>query len=370
MKRIQEVKDLKGKRVLLRSTLNVPIKNGKILNDFRLRSSLQTIKFLKDAEAKVVLVGHIGRGSESLLPVFEYFKNQIPTISFTREVLGEKTTSAIENMNDGDVIMLENLRMNDGEVINSDEFAKELSTLADIYVNDSFSVSHREHASVVGVPKYLESFIGILFQQEIEELSEALKPVSPSLCILGGAKFETKEPLIKKLVNIYDQVFIAGALANDFFKAKGFNIGKSLSSDIDIKELVQNEKIIIPFDVTVLNNTEVFIKRPNEVLDDDNIVDAGPETIRKLKEVVDGSQFILWNGPLGEYEKGFGRHTQVLAKIIADSSAETLVGGGDTNAAIEDLGLEDKFSFISTGGGAMLQFLLDGTLVGIEALRD
>ena len=372
MKDIRKAKDLKGKRVLLRSTLNVPIKDGKIVNDFRLRSSLKTINFLKEAGAKVILIGHIGRdGSMSMLPVYEYFKDYIP-VSFTGEVLGEKTSFLVNSMNDGDVVMLENLRSDEREIINDDEFVKELSELGDIYVNDAFSTSHREHASVVGLPKYLESFAGILFQEEVNELSDALNPVSPSLCILGGAKFSTKEPLIKKLSNIYDKVFVSGALAHDFFKSKGFNIGVSLSSDtgIDIEELIKSEKIMIPTDVTVENKDGVFIKKPSEVLGDDNIVDSGPETLEKLKEIIKDFNFVLWNGPLGEYEKGFTKPTEGLAQILAQSSAKTLIGGGDTIAAIEHLGLDDKFDFISTGGGAMLKFLLDGTLVGIEALKD
>jgi phosphoglycerate kinase len=371
MKKVQDIKNLKGKKVFLRSTLNVPIKEGKIVNDFRLENSIKTINFLRESGAKVILAGHIGRDAGSLLPVYKYFKEYFP-ISFIGEVLGEETTSIIEQMNDGDIVMLENLRTDDREVSNDDGFAKELASLADVYVNDAFSVSHREHASVVGLPKYLDSFAGILFQEEVKELSEALNPPAPSLCILGGAKFQTKEPLIKKLVNIYDKVFISGALANDFFKEKGFNIGKSLSSDIctDIEELVKNEKIMIPIDVTVENKDGVFIKKPNEVEDGDNIADAGSETVKKLEQLAGDFKFVLWNGPLGEYERGFVKPTEALTLALSKSPAKTLIGGGDTIAATEHLGLEDKFDFISTGGGAMLKFLLDGTLVGIEALKD
>ena len=217
LKSIQDVKDIKGKRVLLRATLNVPIRDGKIINDFRLRNSLKTINFLREAGAKTILIGHIGRDETmSLLPVYEYLKVHIP-ISFEGEILGEKTNIKIEQMNNGDVVLLENLRKHDGEIINNNEFARELASLADIYVNDAFSVSHREHTSIVGLPKYLESYAGLLFQKETEELSDALNPISPSLCILGGAKFATKEPLIEKLINIYDKVFISGALVHDFF---------------------------------------------------------------------------------------------------------------------------------------------------------
>ena len=372
LKNIQDVKDLKGKKVLLRATLNVPVNIGEILNDYRLRRSLETIKYLQESGAKIILTGHLGRdGQMSVYPIYEYFKKHFP-ISFTKEVLGENTKLEIEKMNNGGIVLLENLRAHEGEKINDDNFAKDLASLADIYVNDAFSVSHREQASIVGLPKYLESFIGILFQEEMKELSGALNPPSPSLCILGGAKFKTKEPLIEKLINIYDKVFISGALAHDFFKTKGFNIGVSLSSDtgVDIRGLVKNEKIMIPIDVTVQNKDGVFIKKPSEVESDDNIADAGPETAKLLKKLVQDFNFILWNGPLGEYEHGFIKPTEVLARAIAESPAKTLIGGGDTIAAVEHLELDDKFSFVSTGGGAMLEFLLDGTLVGIEALKN
>lgn len=372
MKKIQDIKSLKGKKILLRSTLNAPIKDGRIINDFRLRRASDTINFLRKEGARVILTGHIGKdGAISLYPVCEYFKKYF-SIFFTKEVLGDKTKNATENMNDGDVVLLENLRSHHGELANEDDFAKHLAALADYYVNDDFAVSHREHASIVGLPKHIKSFAGILFQKEADELSSALNPVSPSLCILGGAKFKTKVPLIEKFIKIYDKVFVSGALAHDFFKVQGFNIGKSLSSDIgvDVSALASNKKIAIPSDVTVKNKNGVFIKKPNEVSDDDNIVDAGPETVEYLSRLANDFKFVLWNGPLGEYENGFIRHTEELARAIAESPARTLVGGGDTIASTGHLGLEDKFSFVSTAGGAMLQFLMDGTLVGIEALEN
>lgn len=371
MKSIINEKNLKGRKILLRSTLDVSIKDGKIINDFRLIKARGTIDFLRKAEAKIILFGHIGKdGLESMSIVYEYFKKYLP-IYFTGEIFGEKTISAIENMKNGDIVLLENLRKDNREILNDEDFSKELASLGEIYVNDAFSVSHREHSSIVGLPKYLPSFIGDLFEKEINELSDALNPSSPSFCILGGVKFNTKEPLIEKLINIYDKVFVSGALANDFFKIRGFNIGKSLSSDIGInlQKLIKNKKIIIPIDVIVQNKNGIFIKKPNEVEDEDSIKDSGPKTIEKIEELVKNSKFILWNGPLGEYENGFIKPTEELARILAKSSAKTIIGGGDTISAIEHLCIEKNFSFVSTGGGAMLKFLLDGTLVGIEALR-
>ncbi|MDP6387972.1 MAG: phosphoglycerate kinase [Candidatus Pacebacteria bacterium] len=372
LKNIQDVKDLKGKRVLLRATLNVPVKEGKVTNDFRLRRTLKTIRFLQEESAKIIMIGHIGRdASLSLYPVYEYFKKYLP-ISFAHEIFGEKTNIALNKIKNGEVVLLENLRTNEGERGNNKEFAKKLASMADIYVNDAFSVSHREHASVVSIPQYLSSYAGFLLQEEVEELSHALNPPSSSLCILGGAKFITKESLIEKLLGVYGKVYISGALAHDFFKMHGYNIGKSLISniDVDLKALVSNKKIMIPLDVAVENADGVFIKKPEEVSSEDNIADAGPETAEQLEKLVQDSKFVLWNGPLGEYERGFIKPTEKLAYAIAKSPIKSVIGGGDTMASIAHLGLEDKFSFVSTGGGAMLRFLLDGTLVGIEKLKN
>jgi len=372
MKDIRSAKDLKSKKVLLRCDLNVPVKDGKILDDFRLVRTLSTIDFLREKDAKIILIGHIGRDSKnSLAPTHEFFKKYFP-VNFTQEVIGSKTSSAIDSMKDGEIVLLENLRRHEGETENDSIFAKQLASLGDIYVNNAFSVSHRKHASIIGVPKLLPSYAGILFQEEIEELSVALTPPAPALCILGGAKFNTKEPLVRKLLDVYDNVFVSGALAHDFFRTKGYNIGKSLSADtgVNLKELVENKKIMMPTDVVVQNEDGIFLKKPNEISDNDSIKDSGPETTEKLAELIKNFKFILWNGPLGEYEKGFIKPTETLALALAGSSAKTLIGGGDTIASIEHLELEDKFSFVSTGGGAMLKFLLDGTLVGIEALKD
>lgn len=368
---IRNAKDLRGKKVLLRASLNVPAEDGNILNDFRLKRALKTILFLKDAGAKTIIIGHIGRApSLSLKSVYEYLKQHIPLV-FTGDIFGQATQDAIKEMNNGDIVLLENLRSNVGEQSNDDNFAKQLSALADIYINDAFSVSHREHSSIMGIPKHLPSYAGILMQEEIKELSRARSPLSPSLCILGGAKFKTKEPLIRKFLNVYDKVFIGGALAHSFFKAKGFNIGTSVVSDTvsDIADLLNNEKLMLPLDVTVRSDRGVFVKKPDEVSDGENISDAGSDTIEKLKKTIGAQKFILWNGPLGEYERGFEENTKELAKAIARSEAQSIIGGEDTIASIAELNLESEFSFISTGGGAMLEFLLNGTLVGIEALR-
>lgn len=369
---IRNVKDLKGKKVLLRTDLNVLISDGKVGDDFRLTKALETITFLQKAGAKIILISHIGKeeDAQSLKPVYEWFKKHI-TLLFVGAVTGAFVEEAVKNLKDGDIIMLENVRTEQGECINDISFSKKLASVADIYVNDAFSASHRKHASIVGLPQFLPSYIGVLFQKELSELSRTFKPESPSLLILGGAKIKTKLPLIKKFLNIYDNVFVGGVLANAFFKARGWNTGLSETGEVDMgaAELLSNEKLILPVDVVVKEGDSSAIKSPNSINDMEKIVDAGPKTTEQIKDVAKSARFITWNGPLGEYEYGFPEQTRELAKVIAHSNAQTIVGGGDTIAAIAKLNLGDKFSFVSTAGGAMLVFLLEGTLVGIDALK-
>lgn len=372
MKNIKEAKKLSGKRVLLRVDFNVPVENGAILDDFRIKRIIPTIQFLQKKKTKIILLSHTGRDKkETLKPVYEYLKKDFD-IFFAEDIFGDKTAELIDNMKDGQILMLENLRKYDGEKNNDEGFAKKLASLGDIYVNESFATSHRSHASIVGIPKFLPSYSGILFNEEIKELSKSFKPTSPSVFILGGDKFETKLPLINKMVNIVDFVFVGGALANNFFREKGFSVGKSSvsKSEITTGSLLKNKKIILPVDVVVKKGNKVKTKYPNEVLPDEIILDAGSETILKLKEILTDAKFILFNGPLGDYKKGFNRATSDLTELLANSKAETIVGGGDTVAVVRDLKMEDKIGFLSTGGGAMIKFLAEGTLVGIEALNN
>ncbi|MFA7310016.1 MAG: phosphoglycerate kinase, partial [Candidatus Paceibacterota bacterium] len=251
-----------------------------------------------------------------------------------------------------------------------------LADLADVFVEDSFDVCHRAHASVVGVPEFLPSYAGLLVEEEVNELSKALFPKGPSLAIIGGAKFSTKEPVLKKLLVSYDRVYVGGALANDFAEAQGFPVGKSLVSRADraeLKMLIANRKLALPLDyVVALHGGDARAGRvadPRDVAADEAILDNGPKSIAMLSERAQKAKTILWNGPLGNYENGFTEGTESLARAIAASSAHSIVGGGDTVAAIEKLGVSSRFSFISTGGGAMLDFLAKGTLPGIEPLN-
>lgn len=365
---ILNVEDLKGKTVLLRASLNVPIKNGEVVECFRIESALETIKFLQNAEAKVVLIGHIGREPiETLEPVHRVLTTLVGS-KWGGVISGAK--EQLSSLQNGEVILFQNLRQDQREEDNDDVFAKELASLADIYVNDAFADSHRKHASIVGVPKYLPSYFGASFIKEYKALSTVMEPKRPSLFIIGGAKFDTKLPLILRYAKEYDQVFIGGALANDLFRARGLPVGQSLVSDIDLKdsELLSCQNIILPESVVVDGLAGKLEKDISEVNADEKILDAGRKSLESIKDLVKTASTILWNGPLGNYEMGFASGTETLAKMIAESGAYSVVGGGDTIASIRSLGLSDKFSFLSTAGGAMLTFLETGTLPAIDAV--
>ncbi len=365
---LRDAKDLSGKKVLLRLDFNVPVIDGKIKGDFRLQRSLPTLEFLKKAGARTVILSHNdSKETDSLRPAFEFLK-EIIDLDFVESL--DLLPERFENLKPGGILLLENIRRDKGEEANDPEFAKKMATMADIYVNDAFAVSHRKHASVVGIPKFLPSFAGFLIEEEIENLSKAFNPPKPFVFILAGDKFGTKLPLVDKFLEIADHVFIGGALANDLFKTKGFEIGKSKHSEEDygFEKLLKNPKIIIPSDVVVLNGDKKQFKDISEVLPEESILDAGPKTAKDMTEIFSKSKFILWNGTLGAYEKGFTEGTESMAQAVSKSGAESIVGGGDTITAISKLGIMDKFSFVSTGGGAMLDFLANETLPGIEAL--
>ncbi|GMQ95073.1 MAG: hypothetical protein BMS9Abin13_183 [Patescibacteria group bacterium] len=371
LRSIKEAGKLRGKRVLLRLGLNAAIKNGKVMGGFRLQKVIPTIVFLKKKGAKVIIMGHIGRErTQSLKPVADYV-SKMTKIRFVPDLHDKNLPDIIANMKEGSALMLENLRSDLGEVKNTAAFARYLASLGDIYVNDAFSASHRKHASIVSLPKLLPGYAGLHFEEEIKHLSLVKKPSRPFLFILGGAKFSTKMPLMKKFFRIADYVFIGGALANTFFKEQGFETGRSLADedDFNLGTLLRSKKLVLPSDVVVKNRRSVFVKKPQEVAVDDTITDAGPETIKELKRLVSLSKFVLYNGPLGNYEEGFEKGTAELLRVIAKSRAITVVGGGDTLTLVSALKLHNKFTFVSTGGGAMLDFLAEGTLPGIEALQ-
>lgn len=359
MRTIRDIKIFENIQILVRAALNVPVENGNVVNDYRLRRAVPTIQYLRERGAKVVLISHIGEhGTETLEPVARALGKLIPGVSFFGETIGARARSAVRSLSPGSVLVLENLRRNRGEIMNDRAFTRELVALADIFVEDSFDTCHRAHASIIGVPKLLPSYAGLLLEEEVRELSSALAPRHPSLAVIGGAKFSTKEAVLAILLGKYDKVFVGGALANDFLKASGREVGKSLVSITDparIKNLLANPKLILPVDSVVIN---------------EKILDHGPGTSVLLSDLAKKAKTILWNGPLGNYENGFIAATDAFARAVADSEARSVVGGGDTIASIENLGLLPYFSFVSTGGGAMLDFLARGTLPGIDALED
>ncbi|MEI7688802.1 MAG: phosphoglycerate kinase [Candidatus Nomurabacteria bacterium] len=373
MKSIKDIEVLKGKRVLVRVDFNVPMKDGKILDDFRIKAALPTIEYLKKKGAIIILMAHIGDDAvSSLKPVAIRLKKYLPELHFIESsIFSDETKKTIFSLKNGDVSMLENLRREIGEKKNSPSFARGISRYGDIYVNDAFSVSHRAHASVVGITKCLPSYAGLQLLDEVSELSKAFSPKHPFLFILGGSKFETKIPLIKKFLRDADEVFIGGAIANDFFKGKGYEVGTSLVSDgiVPVKSFFKNKNLILPIDVVAVKGSVSRNIKPDEVQSDESILDIGKGTVELLDGLIQKASFILWNGPLGKYESGFGCATEKVLKSIAKSKANSIVGGGDTVALITKLKIGDKIGFVSTGGGATLDFLAKGTLPGIKALK-
>jgi phosphoglycerate kinase len=376
MKTVRDIPLLDNIPVLVRAALNVPVENGKVTNTFRLRKAVPTIEFLQKKNAKVILLGHLGeQGTETLQPVYEAMKDFVPELQFCPVTTGIPAREAVRALAPGQVLMLENLRRNRGEVMNDKKFAQELAELADVFVEDSFDVCHRMHASVVGVPQLLPSYAGLLVEKEVQELTKALKPEHPAVAIIGGAKFSTKEPVLLKLLEAYDRVFVGGALGNDFIQAMGYSIGTSLVSGADqkaIKIVLANRKLAVPLDAVIgtlgQKRTDASSHSLDDIPADKAILDEGEKTTEMVVNLIREAKTVLWNGPLGNFENGYTECTFKLAKAISESKAYSVLGGGDTVAAIEEMNAAPHFSFISTGGGAMLDFIAKGTLPGLQAL--
>jgi phosphoglycerate kinase len=364
---------LKGKRVLVRTDFNVSLSaSGKILETSRIDFCLKTITYLKNCGAKVILISHIGREkTDTLLPVFLYLKKKL-NLNFISTWNEVEIALGIEKMKDGDIVLLENLRQKSEEEQNDHAFAQFLASLADMYINDAFSVSHREHASVVTLPTLLKSYCGCQFKKEFEALSKIFNPAHPFVVLMGGAKFETKIPVIKSLLKVADTVFVGGALSNDILKATGKEVGKSKVNDMDsayATQLIQNNKFMIVEDVKInsfLFNTN---KHVSEVTSEDKIIDGGEETARILSKKIKEAKFVVWNGPFGIFEQGNSFLSKKVIEAIEKSDAYSIVGGGDTIAELKKLGKENVFDFMSLSGGAMLEFIAKGTLPGIESLN-
>ena len=386
-KTIEDI-DVKGKKVLVRCDFNVPLKDGVITDENRLNGALPTINYLIKNGAKVILCSHLGKdASKSLAPVATRLSEMLgKEVVFARdeEVVGANAKKAVSEMKDGDVVLLENTRCRKEETKNGDEFSKELASLAEIFVNDAFGTAHRAHCSTVGVTKYIDTAVcGYLIQKELKFLGEAVNsPVRPFVAILGGAKVSDKIAVINNLLEKVDTLIIGGGMAYTFLKAQGYEIGTSLVEADRIeyaKEMIEKAKtkgvkFLLPVDHRVASE---FKDVAATVTEDQNIpagnmgLDIGPKTDILYADAVKDAKTVIWNGPMGVFEfENFKLGTVAVAKAMAESSATTVIGGGDSAAAVNILGFGDKMTHISTGGGASLEFLEGKELPGIAALND
>lgn len=384
--------DVKGKKVLVRCDFNVPQdENGNITDNRRIVSALDTIKYLLDNNAKIILCSHLGRPKGefkkefSLAPIAaELSKLLGKEVKLAKDVIGESAQELVNNMKEGDIVLLENVRFHREETDNDPEFAKKLASFADVYVNDAFGTAHRAHASTAGVAAYLPAVSGFLIEKELDFMGEKLNnPERPFMAILGGRKVSDKIGVIESLLEKVDTLMIGGAMAYTFFKARGYNVGNSICEldKLDLaKELMEKAKqkgvkFMLPVDTRIGKefkpDTESKVVKYNEIPDGWEGFDIGDETIKIYVEELSKAKTVVWNGPVGlfEFDK-FAVGTNSLAKALADLDAVTIIGGGDSAAAIEKLGISDKFSHISTGGGASLEFLEGKKLPGIECLLD
>lgn len=371
MRQITDCTDIAGKYVLVRGSLNLPLQDGRPTDTFRLSRLLPTLTYLKEQGARTILVGHIGRAPEATLyPVLEELTTCVP-VRWAGDIRSDSFMEARAAMHDGDIIMAENLRQHPEEAENEPGFAAYLASLADLYVNEAFANAHRDHASMVGVPALIPGYAGITCASEVAELSRVMHPHRPALFMIGGAKFATKLPLVTKYLTLYDHVFVGGALANDIFKARGYEVGQSLVSDVVLdSSLATHPHLLVPIDVLVEGPNGIRSCTPDMVAPNEIIKDAGPLTVDLLRQYLEHAATIVWNGPLGQFEAGYREQTETIARLVASAKGYSVVGGGDTIAAIEHLGLNDQFNFLSTGGGAMLTFLEYGTTPALEYLRE
>jgi 3-phosphoglycerate kinase len=367
---ITEVESLSGVTVIVRASCNVPLVDGVVRNAFRLKRALPTLKYLREHGARTIIISHIGREKdETLKPVFDELSSYLP-MTWGGKITDQAFDSIKEGMDNGDIVFCENLRQDEREEGNSKELVDIIAAYGDIYVNDAFAEAHREHASTFGLAEVMPAYAGITLAEEVSELQKVMEPNHPSLFLLGGAKFETKMPLVEKYLGLYDNVFIGGALANDVLKARGLEVGKSLVSGVSLvgSPFLWSEKLLVPIDVIVDGPDGVITKAADAVTTEEKIFDMGPETIALLSRYVATAKTVLWNGPFGNYEAGYIKSTEAVAEQIAASEAFSVLGGGDTVAAVEKLGLNDKFGFVSIGGGSMLTFLEDGRTSVLDKL--
>lgn len=385
MKKLSELNDLQDKKVLVRVDFNVPLGDDGVVDEsesWRIKSAIPTIKYLIEKGACVILMTHLGRPDGQVVDKFRLDPVQkrlanilgLPVIK-TSDCVGDFVFKTIHDMRGGEVLLLENLRFHREEEENDPIFAKQLADLGEIYVNDAFSAAHRAHASTEGITKFLPSYAGLSLEKEIDSLSRAIEnPEKPATIIIGGLKAETKLPVINFLLDKFDNILVGGVVANFLLKANGVEIGKSVLDDLDIEEAkkidISNGKIHIPSDVITDNLEMRRVDLKNDAIGENKILDLGENTLREYCEIIKNSKTVVWNGTVGMFEdENYANGTKEIARAMAESYAETIVGGGDTIMALDRFGYLDRMKHVSTGGGAMLEFLSGEKLPGIEALN-
>lgn len=382
--------DVAGKRVLVRVDFNVPMEAGRIVDDSRIRGALPTITDLVERNARVILMTHLGRPDGEVdeayrtWPLAERLSHLVARpVRHLDDCVGPAVQSAVKAMQDGDIVMLENVRFHPGETKNDPVFAKQLAALGDLYVNDAFGAAHRAHASTARIAQHLPAVAGLLMEREIKTLGRIMvDPPHPFVAIIGGSKISTKIGVVRSLLKRVDRLCIGGAMACTFFKAKGLEMGRSLVEEdqLDVARSLltsagQGSTLVLPLDAVIASEAKPGVKVETVAIDavpaDMKVLDVGPMTVERFLQSCDGAHAVVWNGPLGVYEvPPFDRGTDALAEGLAGSDAETIIGGGDLVAALQKQHLADRMSFVSTGGGATLEFLEGKILPGIAVLRD
>jgi len=378
--------DVKNKRALMRVDFNIPLGEDRRIDKserWRIEAVLPTIKYLIKQNSKIILISHLGRPNGkriaklSLQPVADELSRLLNKKILFSEGFDSFVKEKVSDMKFGDILMLENIRFNSGEENNSSKFAKKLSDLGDIFINESFATSHRKHASIVSLPEYLPSAAGFLFEKEINELNKILKvPGRPLVAIIGGAKISTKIKVINKFLNLADEVMIGGALANTIFAAQGIFMGDSViekSAFSEVKKInLEHSKLFLPNDLGIYSEDgKVFYREIDEVKEKEKALDIGPKSVNLFCNAIKKSKMVIWNGPLGLMtQKPFDKSSVEIVKAIEKSKAYSVVGGGDTTAFLRDIKKDKIFNHFSTGGGAMLDYIANETLPGLVALMN